>query len=329
LTECSDAKPDPREYAETAVSLKDLGGVFSRYFLAGFFVPALSTLIIGILVDDSSFFPPLADNASLLSRLGVLIGIAVVTGLILLGLRRAIIRLYEGYPLEHAVRRYTTRPSLPIPRLVRPSWWGYQTWSILRWRQQRLFERMRGDRSEAGRRAFDRAFPTRSTSLLPTRFGNALRAFEYHSDVRWGLSGLAAWPRIASLLSDRERELHVDVETDLMFALNASVGSAVLAVVIAAHQWGHGSSPAELWLSAGALAASYAFYRLAIVAAISWGVEVRSSVDLHRLELYERLGVRRPKSFTDERRVASRVSRLIDFGDWLADGDWGPESWND
>jgi hypothetical protein len=56
-------------------------------------------------------------------------------------------------------------------------------------------------------------------------------------------------------------------------------------------------------------ALAYVVYRFAINAAWRWGVEMRASTDLHRLEVYERLGLRRPKSFTGGKRVSRRATR--------------------
>ncbi|MDX6680409.1 MAG: hypothetical protein QOG94_448 [Solirubrobacteraceae bacterium] len=309
------------------MSLKDLGGVFSRYFLAGFFVPALSTFVVGVLLAAPGSVPPLKDNPAVLSRLTVLTAIGLLVGLILLGLRRPIIRVFEGYPLEHATRRVRSDPARRIPSGLRMSWWGYQLWSVLRWRQERAYERMSRDLSPAGKRNLDRSFAGGDAELLPTRLGNVLRAFEYHANSRWRLGGLAAWPRIAGLLSDRERDLHADVETDVMFFLNCCVGSLVMVTVIAADRWGDESGITGLWPCGVSVGTAYGFYRLAVVAAVSWGTEIRSSIDLHRLELYERLGVRRPRSFSDERDIAESVTRLIEFGEWLPDQYWGPASW--
>jgi hypothetical protein len=178
-----------------------------------------------------------------------------------------------------------------------------------------------------GQRRLERMFPPAKGYLLPTRLGNVLRSFEYHSDVRWGLSGLAAWPRVAALLTDRERDLHADAETDFMFFVNCSACSALLVPTLAIGRWG--AAP-PLWgpgPSVAAALASYGLYRAAVIAAVSWGTEVRASLDLHRLELYQRLGVRSPASFSDERFIAWHVTRMIELGEPLPDRLWGPSTW--
>lgn len=130
------------------------------------------------------------------------------------------------------------------------------------------------------------------------------------------------------LLFDRERELHADAETDVMFFVNCCACAAVLVLVptLVIGRWG-GTPLAVACPSVLAAIVSYAFYRGAVIAAVSWGTEVRASLDIHRLELYERLGVRMPASFTDERFIAWHVTRMIEFGEVLPDRLWGPGTW--
>jgi hypothetical protein len=235
---------------------------------------------------------------------------------VLLGLRRPIIRFFEGYPLEDWALRYNGRTSR---RQLRPSFYAYEIWSRMREWQENLYEDLQNQDDDEGTRRLDRYFAPGNLDIepLPTRFGNALRAFEYYSESRWGLNALAAWPRIAALLSDRERDLHAEAETDLMFFVNWSVVCYALSVALAV-------DGVVTWSLSGlgflpALALAYAFYRFAIGAAVIWGIEVRASIDLHRLELYERLGVTIPRSFSGERRTARLVGRFLDLGEPLPD----------
>lgn len=219
------------------MSLRDLGGVFSRYFLAGFFLPAFFGLVVASLLVVPRLAPRAQDDPSILGRLTVLAGLALLVGLVLLGLKRPIVRLLEGYPLEDWASRYDGRVSR---RRLRPSYYAYELNSRMTDRQETLYERLHAktdsdrDRDEETR-MLDRYFAPRDLEIevLPTRFGNALRAFEYYSESRWGLNGLAAWPRIAALLSDRERDLHADAETDLMFFVNISVTCCLLSAMLA------------------------------------------------------------------------------------------------
>jgi hypothetical protein len=167
--------------------------------------------------------------------------------------------------------------------------------------------------------------------LLPTRVGNAIRAFERHSNVRWGLDGVTVWPRIEALLSAEERELHVDSSINFYIFINAALGALAVGAFLVVDQALHAPQSASYWpLYAIPFASGYVLYRAAIGPAIDWGDRVRSSIDLHRLEIYEKLGVRAPTSFSDERQLADRVNKALRYGHPLLNDDlWRAEKAND
>jgi hypothetical protein len=326
------------------VTVKDVGGIFSRYFMAGFFLPAF----FGLLAASLAFAPELApqpkERLNVVGGVTLLVAAALLAGLILVGLRRPTTRLFEGYPLHLAKERarsdrWIALPSvlqgwvasrvqrevrLKVPAAARPSSYGYLLWALLHDRQRGRRARIASVETPQGRRELDRYFGVYEGELLPTRFGNVLRAFEYHADSRWGLSGLAAWPRIAPLLSDGERALHTDAETDVMFFVNASLTSWLLGAAFLAVDIPDGDLKSSDLRGPLVLALAYVLYRFAVVAAVGWGMAVRASIDLHRLELYQRLGIRRPASFTHERMIAGRLSRLLDLGERMPDYLWEP-----
>jgi hypothetical protein len=46
-------------------------------------------------------------------------------------------------------------------------------------------------------------------------------------------------------------------------------------------------------------------------------VSVRAAYDLHRLELYEQLGLKRPRTAAEERVIARSANRAASFGEEL------------
>jgi hypothetical protein len=295
------------------MGLTDVTGVLSRYFIVGFYAPAFFALATLWLAASSGFQPNEFERHSEATQLAIVGALAFLLALALSGLNYAIIRLYEGYPLEKAKDRAVLGPA--YRRLLS--------------REQRRFDGLSAEAArpgEAGDRAavrLDRFFPDLRDRLLPTRFGNAVRAFEDHPFKRWGLDGVPAWPRIEMLLSADERELHTDAKIELNVFVNLSVGAALVGVALLV-DLATNQPVAWYWCWAYALpfAAAYALYLPTVGAAARWGSEVRSSFDLHRLELYEELGVRTPVSFSDERAVAGDVNVLLVYGNHLRDDLW-------
>jgi hypothetical protein len=306
------------------MGLQDVTGVFSRYFVVGFFLPAYAALVLLWLTASSEFIPDGLQRHSEGTQLLILGAVALVVGLALSGVSYEVTRLFEGYPLE----RMGSWPV--VGRVYRTALKGQRT------RYEQLVA-IRDDEhnpdKEVQRAAqcLARFFPERADRLLPTRLGNAIRAFERHSNQRWGLDGVTIWPRIDALLSADERELHVDAKTTFYVFVNTAVGALAVGACLVVDEAIHAPHPlVYLPFYAIPFALAYVLYRAAIEPATGWGDCVRSSVDLHRLEIYEKLGVRAPTSFTDEKELAGIVNQFLLYGQPPLDDDlWREEKTND
>lgn len=305
------------------MALTDITGVFSRYFVVGFFLPAYVSLVSLWLAASSEFIPEGLERHSETTELAILGGVALVAGLALSGLSYYITRVFEGYPLERI-------SNWPVIR-----WIHWAAVRLQRLRYDRLRE-IRDDESKAPKERaraawyLDRFYPHSRDALLPTRVGNAIRAFERHSNERWGLDGVTIWPRIDALLGADERELQVDSKINFYVFINAAVGAFVVGTCLVVDKAVNAPGPASYWpLYAIPFVVGYVLYRAAIGPATDWGDTVRSSIDLHRLEIYEKLGVRAPTSFSDERDLADSVNQALLYGDpLLSDDVWRAEKLN-
>ncbi len=300
------------------MSLSDITSVFSRYFVVGFFLPAYGALVALWLAGSSQFVPSELRSHGQATQLAILGAAALVGGLALSGLNYPITRILEGYPLMYLL-------DLPVVR-----WWprlaiALQHWRYERWRVIRDDAQQANDKRAAAGWRLDQYFPHDANDFLPTRLGNAVRAFERHSNERWGLDGITIWPRIDALLDGDERELHVDAKIDVYVFLNAAIGSLAVGTCLIVDKALHAPHPAWKWaLCAIPFALAYGLYRGAVGPAVRWGDAVRSSIDLHRLELYDSLGLCRPTSFTDERQRAVGINQALLYGrPPLPDGAWG------
>jgi hypothetical protein len=176
------------------------------------------------------------------------------------------------------------------------------------------------ERSEALKK-LNSEYPASRADLLPTRLGNIIRSFERHPRQRYNLNGIYTYPRISPLLSEAERENITDARTDLAFFLNiALLAVATGAYVLADSVW-HG-----WWDSLAvvpALLLPPVIYQAACSAALGaahrWGAAVRAAFDLHRLELYEKIGLRRPTTQKEEEETANAVNRLLVYAERLPD----------
>jgi hypothetical protein len=289
------------------LGLSDVAGVFSRYFVVGFFLPAFFALVALSQTLNAALLPAIYRDASPGAQIAILGGAALPVGLTLLGLNYQIIRLYEGYPLAAQAKH----------RVIRP------LYKLLLSGQKRRFKTawnmcMAGTTTEAQRRVaewtLDRRFPRRQQTsmddslLLPTSFGNAVRAFERHSFLLWYLESIAIWPYIELLLSDQETQTLSDTKGDVAFFINVSLVSLLSAGLLAFDMVAYRSAPSGFYLLIP-VAVALMSYRAAIGAAINWGEIVRACIDLHRRDAYAKLGLRAPVDYADERWLAWNLTQ--------------------
>lgn len=298
------------------MGLSDISGIFSRYFVVGFFLPAFFALAALSIFSTSHLNPPGYQRGT---QDGILVlgGAALLVGLLLLGLSYPILRFFEGYPL---LARGLRRLRGALVGLQRRTYDGLAATKRLALESTSAEEQYRG---VVAWQQLNRGFPGEGR-LLPTRFGNAVRAFEDAIYARWRLDGIAVWPRIEPLLSEQEQELHSNARTDVAFFTNSALAAWAVGVTLVADEVAFAPVGIQYgWLYAIPFAVGYLLYRGAIGAAVRWGTEVTASVDLHRLELYDRLGFRAPLGLGDEReRIARPLNKFLLFGEDLPDDLW-------
>jgi hypothetical protein len=296
----------------------DVAGIFSRYFVVGFFLPAFFSAVGLSTAATTTFLPTAYQHLSGGAQIAVLGGVGLLLGLLLVGLNWQVFRLYEGYPLnEHQ-------------SLFAVGWLR----SLLIWKQRRSFDSLMATREnslmsddERGEAAWrlDRAFPPSREEIMPTSFGNAVLAFESHSRTRWGLDSIVAWPRIDLLLTEREGEQQANARSEAAFFVNGSLLTFLSGGVLIADQLADSSlKNLELLLYLIPFLMGFLLMKWSVGAAVRWGSTVRSAIDLHRFDLYEKLGIRAPTGFSDEFDVADKLSQKLLYGYEISDDYFRP-----
>jgi hypothetical protein len=299
------------------MGLANIAGVFSRYFVVGFFLPAFFALVALSQTVSEAFLPPVYLHAGAGAQIAILGGAALPVGLLLLGLHYRVLRLYEGYPLaEHS--------SLHGVKQIHDALLSVQRWRFRRAMRHCDYNRL----DEVGpfdaawkldrRFPHDLGHPNDETLLLPTAFGNAVRAFERHSFLRWHLNGIGVWPHVENLLTSQEAQVLADAQGDVAFFINSSLVAVLSALALVIDMVEDTGAPSPVVVLVP-VAVTVLAYGAAIGAAANWGEVVRASIDLHRHELYEKLGLRPPRDFKEERQIAWHVNRTLLVGLHLPD----------
>lgn len=246
----------------------------------------------------------------------------LLTGLLYV-LNIPLIRLYEGYPwarswigralIRHHQRRLEILTSREryLGRLIRAL--------VARNRHDPRLVELRRNRDHLCRSRIG-DYPKHG-SILPTRLGNVIRAFENYPERQFSMSGIDLWPRLAPLLPERLASSIADAKMRCDFMLNASFLSGLLAAVallMAALSRNRTDHPDAWPLVSVALGIALVplFYRGSISRARSWGDGVKAAFDLHRNDLLQALGITdQPASLVDERALWREISLQVTYLD--------------
>jgi hypothetical protein len=300
----------------------DFAGIFSRYFVIGFFLPVFFVLVLTAHLVEPSATPGVYATASGGTQVVILGGAALLGGLLLLGVNQAVIRIFAGYPLQSLLTWLGSESESGsdgwlVNLLSLPTLWNL----LKRWK---LEMRIRNDQSTEAAVKLNQYYPWNANEVMPTRLGNAIRAFESYPFKAYGLDGPPNWPRVEALVTENEKEALAEALTTFAFWLNQSV--LALAATIYVLVGGVYANPNA---STGSMAIltvltmligvflAWAAYRAAVGAAVRWGASVRAAYDLHRLELYAKLGLKRPQTAAEERLIARAANRAASFGEEL------------
>jgi hypothetical protein len=185
---------------------------------------------------------------------------------------------------------------------------------VVRWFSRRQLRRWRKI-SDAGR--YDvrfHEFPVIEDQVLPTRFGNVLKAAEtYVADRRrYGLDAVFFWPHLLQVVPKTTQAELASARASVETTVVVTSLSALLAPVSAALGPALGL-PLALWLPVvvGALLTSRISYRAGVRAAIGFATLVRTAFDLHHRDLLHALGYEPPRTFEEERALWRMVGQTL------------------
>ena len=302
----------------------DFAGIFSRYFVIGFFLPVFFALVLVAHLIYLSSTPYDYSSASGATQIVILGGAGLLGGLLLLGVNQYVVRIFAGYPLKGLITSLARRMD-PKGRPVE-----YVLWPISRNLAKKLLLEEEAEREGEGANdpekteaalKVNQRFPSQDHEIMPTKLGNAIRAFQSYPYKTYGLDGPPNWSRVEALVTENEKEALAEALTTFAFWLNLIVLTAAATIYIwvadvlgRPHSTGSTALLTLVSATAGALVA-WGAYCASVGAAINWGASVRAAYDLHRLELYERLGLKRPRTEEEEEEIARAANRSASFGE--------------
>lgn len=197
------------------------------------------------------------------------------------------------------------------------------------WREKRLDRyiekrKMLDDRKYALISDRNENFPPSIDLILPTRFGNILRAAELYPGTRYSIDAVPLWGRLAHVIPKEGMEKLDEANNQCLFLLNAAVLASVFSVLCLLTIACQGFM---LWLKTSifhqvdvgiyivlailALAIAWFFYEASLLNVSQYGSMIRTAYDLYRFKLLEALRLELPASLRAERILWRDVSNFM------------------
>lgn len=286
----------------------ELPKLFERNFAMAFFMPVAIFIGASLLLFEqyqiTQVLPALnLDTLVVATILGL---ISWLGGILLLVTNRDLYRLIEGYgkynPLKLIGRMQKRRFQKLHEKLEKLD-------DEYRIAGNSFPAEKRDERNEIMKELADH-FPDGERWLLPTAFGNTIRAFETYPRVMYGIEAIDGWSRILSVVPKDYRALIDDAKTQVDFWVNFGLVSFLLLLEYIAIAYSQHTLEA-VWLLVlfvlGLLIAPYRARRVTV----EWGDLVKSVFDLYRFDLLAKLGIEPPQFRDEERILWTKLSQAI------------------
>ena len=187
------------------------------------------------------------------------------------------------------------------------------------------------------RRELITSFPSRPDLILPTRFGNAIRAFEDYSRQIYGADSIPLWLHLSAVIPKDFHDGLEDARAQVNCLLNLFFLSiiVVLFTFLKSLRWffSHFDSLnlqnilkvenlTSMGIVVGGLTFAWLVYELSIERIYAWGSLVKAAFDCYLPELANKLGYKLPPDGVGQRALWVAVSRRA-----IYHRPFSPEQW--
>jgi hypothetical protein len=287
----------------------ELPKLFERNFAMAFFLPFV--ISVGVVTEIASRFG-LSSGLLAAMQTDLIVGatllgvISWLGGILLLVTNRGLYRFLEGYgkwnPLKLIGGLHKKKYTDLLAEIEKLD-------DQFREQKDKFPRELRDKRNQLMREHVER-FPDREGLLLPTAFGNILRAFEVYPRVMYGIESIDGWSRILAVIPKDYRELMDNAKTQVDFWVNIGFLSVLLLVEYTGLAI-YTRSLVDWWIPALILVVAIFSPHFAENSAVEWGDYVKASFDVFAPNLREALGIVQPADRDDEEKQWTAFSQAI------------------
>ncbi len=249
------------------------------------------------------------------------------TGLRRSFLKRQTIRFKKIVLQKRIVKQQLDRVEQKIKKEQRDS-------ATSKWRNKRLNRLIDKQKSLEEQKYYltsdlDSNFPSSERLIMPTRFGNVLRAAEMYPE-RYGIDAVPIWSRLVSAMPSQDGMMEKinEANNQCQFLLNGALlgvlfsGGCLVVAIYESVCWLYKNSSGNaidhgifaliyLVLMVISLGIARFFYEATLFNVSQFGSMIRTSYDLYRLNLLDALHIELPKTLNEERRLWLKISHFM------------------
>lgn len=335
-------------------------------FLVAAFVPAMAFIVVSFIsfqpILPSSYNYVEGDATTFLQSSLILILFTTILGFTLYSISTYTYKSFEGYTFilgkeSHVRRLFLKRQAIRYYKIINiKNQVEKQLEKVAekidaerndpmtgKWRNRRLTRYIQRQKTLTNKKyiltsELDAGFPTSPEFIMPTRFGNILRAAELYPNKRYGIDAVPLWGRLAFVMPIDGMEKVNEANNQCQFLLNATLLSVIFSMLnlfASMYQgivwWAKITNNSLLYfiiinrepyvyqqriwlyltLAILALAMARFFYETSLFNVTQMGETIRVSYDVYRFTLLKALHLELPKSLKEEKKVWNKVSHFM------------------
>ena len=290
-----------------------LSGFFDRNFIVAYLFPALIFVLAGFaLLNNFNLDPKLKEIISDdLYKGATIVGVvSLIIAVFLQSLNFKFIRLFEGYgkfnPLRLLQRIYDYKFFKIEEKKIRLKNDQDKAKSL---GNSNLAGEIQKQRNQLHRYSAEH-YPPKYSRVLPTAFGNAIRAFEDYSEEMYGVDAIVSWVRLLAVIPKDFRDMTSSARAQVDLWVNFRLLSYILIIVYGVMVSCTGQLRIAGFPVAVLVFAYFASVR-SVGAAVLWGDFVKSSYDLYLPDLRDQIRLRETDTVEEEIQLWNKFSRQV------------------
>lgn len=256
----------------------------------------------------------------------------VIIGYTLTALNTFILKIFEGYILLSQLPLLKESHSRKAQKLIQEYESIFNKIVLLDQKKRKskaekiLLEELKEDYYDKVSE-YDQIYPPPSAGIMPTKFGNILKASEAYANTRYGIDSVELWPRLLHVIPSSYKQ-HIDeARNELSFLVNMSALSLIFYILciiailtsppsIINPNWDMFFVNSLRYIIAGlfALFLNWFFNKAALFSVSGYGAMIRSAYDLFRLDLLEHLRLKTPKDSVEEYFIWKNLGEFTNLG---------------